>query len=360
VNWVPVADQVVRQVPLLVAIGGELYPSLPLEVLRIAEGQSTLLLRSAGATGLESIRIGATLVPTDANGQLWLRYSRSDSRRTIPAHRILSGEFDPSEVAGRHILIGASAPGLLDLRATPLDPAVPGVEIHAQALEQMLSGEHSTRPDFATGAELVFLAATGALVAWLICSSGPGLAAIIGVLSVAAVMAASWLAYAKGGLLLDPVYPALALVVLYSATTLFGYIESETDRSRVRAAFKHYMAPALVDELASRPGALKLGGENRDLTLLFADMRGFTQRAEGMAAEAVVSFINCVFTPISQAITSNRGTIDKFMGDAVMAYWNAPLADPEHAQNACRAALAILRQMELLNGRLAHEAQQSG
>ena len=177
VNWLPERDQVVRRVPLLLSIAGTLYPSLPLETLRVALNETTMFVRSSGGssvtafgqrTGIEHVRVGQTVLPTDGDGELWLRFTRPDARRYISAHRVLDGTLDAKEVAGRDILVGTSAVGLLDLRATPLDSAVPGVEVHAQALEQMLNGDHLSRPPFATGLELVYLVAAGAALAWLI------------------------------------------------------------------------------------------------------------------------------------------------------------------------------------------------
>jgi adenylate cyclase len=358
VNWLPSQDHIVRRVPLLLNIAGALHPSLSIETLRVAGKETTLFVRSSGGsgvtafgqeTGIETIRVGTTVLPTDADGQLWLNYARSDPHRYISAYRVLDGSFNADDVDGRHIMIGASATGLLDLRATPLEQSVPGVEIHAQALEQMLSGEHLLRPAFATGAELLFLVTAGALVAGLIRRAGPIVAAVIGALSIAAVSAGSWLAFSNGGYLFDPVYPSLALLALYLTGSLFTYVKMETDRARVRAAFSHYVSPPLVDELAKNHDKLKLGGEMREVTLLFADVRGFSRISEGMDAEALIRFINKLFTPLSDIILEKRGTIDKFMGDAVMAFWNAPVADPQHAANACRAALAMQAELTQLN-----------
>ena len=235
------------------------------------------------------------------------------------------------EIAGRDILVGTSAVGLLDLRATPLDFAVPGVEVHAQALEQMLSGDHLSRPPFATGLELVYLVAVGAALAWLLGRVGASGTAAIGAAAIVVIFAASWLAYTNAGYLLDPVYPSIAVLLVYLATSLTGYIATERERSRVRSAFGHYVAAPLVEELARNHDKLKLGGEMREVTVLFADVRGFTHIAEGLTAEALIAFLNRLFTPLSDIILAERGTIDKFMGDAVMAFWNAPLLDDAHA-----------------------------
>lgn len=358
VNWFPARDQIVRQVPLLTTLGDTLVPTLALETLRTGMGETTLFVRASGGsstgafgqqTGVETVRVGTTVLPTSGDGQLWLNFARPDPRRHVSAHKLLDGTFDPKDFAGRHVLIGASATGLLDLRATPLAASVPGVEIHAQAVEQMLSGAHLTRPAFATGAEILFLLAAGTLVAGLIRRSGALVAAAIGIVAIAAVAGGSWLAFSRGGYLLDPVYPSLALLAVYLAGSLLSFVRTETDRARVKRAFGHYVAAPLVEELAADPSRLKLGGETRDVTLLFADVRGFSRLSEGMDAEAVIRFVNRLFTPLSEVILEHRGTIDKFMGDAVMAFWNAPVVDPDHAARACRAALAMQVQMDRLN-----------
>jgi adenylate cyclase len=369
VNWLPSQDLVVRRVPLLLRAGDQLYPSLALEALRVGTDQTTVQVKASGGsglsafgqqTGIEQVKVGPVILPTGANGELWLNFAAHDAHRFISAHLILENGLPPDAVRGRHIFIGASAPGLLDLRATPLQSSVPGVEIHAQALEQMLSGAHLTRPAYATGAELLFLIAVGAGVAFLLRRVGPVMAAIAGLSAVVAVVALSWLAFTQSSLLFDPVYPSLALVAIYLATSLSTYVKAELDRAYVRQAFGHYVAPQLVEQLAANAGSLKLGGETREVTLLFSDVRGFSRISEGLDAEGLVRFINELFTPIADVILEERGTIDKFMGDAVMAFWNAPVADDNHARHACRAALRMLDAVDELNRQRAVRASQTG
>lgn len=368
-NWLPADDQIIRSVPLLISIGGKLYPSLSLETFRVGQGASTLFVKSSGAsaisafgqnTGIEQVRVGSTVLPTDARGELWLRFAKEDRRRTISAANILVGDFAPSDIKGHYVMIGATAAGLLDLRATPLQSSVPGVEVHAQALEQMLSGEHLERPAYATGAELLTLTVLGTLIALLLGRSGALVAALIGTGGIAAIFLVSWLAYTHAGLLFDPVYPGLSVAMLYAGSSLTNFVRSERDRARIRSAFSHYVAPPLVEQLVQNHESLKLGGEAREVTLLFADVRGFSRFSESLDAETLVRFVNRLFTPLTDTILANRGTIDKFMGDAVMAFWNAPVADDQHAANACRAALAMLADLEALNSELAAEAQKSG
>ena len=183
---------------------------------------------------------------------------------------------------------------------------------------------------------------------------------MLGGVAVATVVAVSWYTFDAFGWLVDPIYPAIALTAIYLAGTLFVFLRTERERNRVRHAFGHYMAPALVERLADDPSRLKLGGETRDMTFLFSDVRGFTSISEGLDAEELTAFLNSLFTPLSKIILEEQGTIDKFMGDAVMAFWNAPLDDAEHASHACRAALRIMKEMPGLNEHWRNEAAVKG
>ncbi len=368
-NWLPEHDQIIRRMPMLVRIGDNLYPSLAADMLRLAQGASTFVVKSSGAsgetafgekTGIARIRVGDYEVPTEANGQMWIRFTRQAKDRYLPAWRVLNGEIGKDDIEGRLLIIGTSAAGLLDLRATPLDASVPGVELHAQAIEQILQGAFLQRPDFAEPAELFYILALGTLIAFLIYRTGAAGSAVLVVIAIAAVVGVSWYAFDVLGWLVDPVYPALSLIAIYVAGTLFMFLRTERERNRVRNAFSHYMAPALVERLAGDPSRLKLGGETRDMTLLFSDVRGFTSISEGLDAEELTRFLNSLFTPLSNIILEEQGTIDKFMGDAVMAFWNAPLDDSEHPSHACRAALRMMGEMQDLNARWREEADAKG
>lgn len=368
-NWVPENDQIIRRMPLLVTIGDSLYPSFSADLLRVAQGASTYVVKSSGAsgekafgekTGIVKLRVGDFEVPTDANGQMWLHFSPQTRDRYLPAWKILNGELGEDEIAGRILLIGTSAAGLLDLRATPLEASVPGVELHAQAVEQIIRGSYLLRPDFATPAELLYILLLGIVIAVLIYRAGALGSAVLGGLAVAFVLWLSWHAFRSWGWLVDPVYPTIALTAIYLTGSSFVFLRTERERNRVRNAFSHYMAPALVERLADEPDRLKLGGETRDMTLLFSDVRGFTTISEGLDAEELTRFLNELFTPLSNIILDEQGTIDKFMGDALMAFWNAPLDDPNHAKHACAAALRMADEMDVLNERWRKAAEDAG
>ena len=368
-NWLPEHDQIIRRVPMVVQVGDKLYPSFAAEMLRLAQGASTYVVKSSGAssekafgekTGIVKIRIGDYEVPTEADGQMWIRFTKQAKERYLPAWKVLNGDIGKENIEGRLTIIGTSAAGLLDLRATPLAASVPGVELHAQAIEQILQGSFLQRPDFATPAELLYILVLGLLIAFLIYRLGAAGSAVLGGVAVATVVAVSWYTFDAFGWLVDPIYPAIALTAIYLAGTLFVFLRTERERNRVRHAFGHYMAPALVERLADDPSRLKLGGETRDMTLMFSDVRGFTSISEGLDAEELTAFLNSLFTPLSKIILEEQGTIDKFMGDAVMAFWNAPLDDAEHASHACRAALRIMKEMPGLNEHWRSEAAVKG
>jgi adenylate cyclase len=368
-NWLPEHDQIIRRVPMVVQVDGKLYPAFAADLLRLAQGASTYMVKSSGAssekafgenTGIVKVRVGDYEVPTEADGEMWIRFAKQAKERYLPAWKVLNGDIGKQEIEGRLAIIGTSAAGLLDLRATPLEASVPGVELHAQAVEQILQGSFLQRPDFATPAELLYILVLGLLIAILIYRLGATGSAVLGGIAVAAVIGVSWYAFSAFGWLVDPVYPAIALTAVYLSGTLFVFLRTERERNRVRNAFGHYMAPALVERLADDPSQLKLGGETRDMTLLFSDVRGFTTISEGLNAEELTHFLNSLFTPLSKIILEEQGTIDKFMGDAVMAFWNAPLDDGEHATHACRAALRIMEEMPQLNERWRSEAEARG
>src|SRR5271170_1768076 len=354
-NQLPEWDNVVRRVPLILRFDGHPYPSLAAEALRLAVGATTYVGRAAGAngepnfgqdTGLTAIRIGPLTVPTDASGQIWLHYAPIESDRTVSAADVLDGKFDPALFAGHIVLVGTSAAGVInDLQATPLSGAVPGVEIHAQLLDEILQGDYLTRPDWAIGAEILFALVVGAGLIFVLPRIGALPSAALGGVSVAVAIGGSWLAFKYAHLLLDPVYPWAVLTLVYLVATLLGYLRTEARQRQIRNAFSRYMSPHYVEELAAHPEKLVLGGEMRSMTIMFCDIRGFTSRAEGMDAQSLTQFMNSFLSPMTEIITEEKGTIDKYIGDCIMAFWNAPLDDPDHAKNAARAAQMMRRKL---------------
>ncbi|HEX9464674.1 MAG TPA: adenylate/guanylate cyclase domain-containing protein [Alphaproteobacteria bacterium] len=367
-------DGMIRRVPVLVRLAGdkatdEIYPSLAAEALRVAQGASMYVVKSSGAsgiaafgahTGVSQVRIGQITVPTDASARIWLYDTGPVPQRFIPAWRVLEPDFDTSRVEGKIIFVGTSAAGLRDIRATPLNPAAAGVELHAQAVEQMVLGIFLERPDWMTGAEVAWLLAFGIGLALLLPRWGATWCAAIAAAGIAASLGASWLAFTQLSWLVDPVYPSFAVMLLYLTQSFLLFLRTEAERRQVRGAMSRYMSPALVERVARDPSILRLGGEIRDMTILFSDIRGFTAISETMDAHSLTRFMNRYLTPMTDVILRRAGTIDKYMGDAIMAFWNAPLDDPEHPTHAARAALEMISTLEKLNAEWLAEAAAGG
>ncbi|MEE8164414.1 MAG: adenylate/guanylate cyclase domain-containing protein, partial [Myxococcota bacterium] len=366
-NMVLEADSIVRRIPTMLRLGEEIYPSLSAEAVRLYQGARTYILKASGAnkeesfgenTGLNHVKIGRIEVPVDEGGGIWMHYTDYVAERYIPAWKILEADFDSKLVEGHILFFGTSAAGLKDLRSTPLNLTSPGVEIHAQAAEQMLLGHFLRRPDFALGAELSFIAILGLLLVMFTPRFGAALGAAIGFGAVALAVGGSWIAYSEYLWLFDPLYPSITIVGIFGASTIVGYLDTEAEKRAVRGAFQQYLSPAMVELVAQDPSKLALGGEMKEMTFLFCDVRDFTSIAERFKTDpqGLTWLINRFLTPMTDAIMARDGTIDKYMGDCIMAFWNAPLDDLEHARHACDSALAMLEELRSLNAQFVEEA----
>ena len=303
------------------------------------------------STGLNHIRVGDVEVPTDAGGGVYLKFRHFDKKAYIPAWKVLAGEVPQEEIEGRIILIGTSAPGLLDLRATPVDAAIPGIDIHAQLLEHLLTGKFLERPDYALALEQFVILVLGIMLAFALPRVSAKSSAAIGFLTIALVLMGGWVLFKYWRVFIDPSYPALVLGLMTTIITFYTYQSVEAQRSQIRHAFGQYLAPALVEQLAQSPEKLTLGGEDREMTILMSDVRGFTTISESYKddPQGLTSLMNRLLTPLTNTIVSHEGTIDKYIGDAIMGFWNAPLDVKDHERKACTAALDMLTRLEALN-----------
>lgn len=344
------AGGVIRRVLLLMRMGETIYPSLAAEALRVAQGADTYVIKMAGAageenfgakTGITHLRIGRLTIPTDRNGGAWVYYTEPQPQRFIPAWQVLDGSADAAAIEGAIIIIGSTAVGLQDLHATPLATAYPGVAVHAEIIEQALLGVHLVRPDWARGAEIVLMLGLATLVLLLGPRIGAIWTAVGGGLATAAAIAASWLAFRRHGILLDPVFPAAAVLFTYAVTSLVKHFRVERQQRWIRKAFASYMSPRLVQELVSNPDHLKLHGERRTLSFLFTDLEGFTALVEQADPAVVVPVINEYLDGMIRIAFRHDGTVDKIIGDALHVMFGAPLAMPDHAARAVACALEI-------------------
>jgi adenylate cyclase len=356
-NWLPDNDRVVRTVPLLLDINGQIQPSLAMETLRVAQGASGFVVKSTNAYGassgksstVDAIKVGDVVVPTQGGGDLRVWFAGADPRRTLPAWKALEAGADLSDLGGKLVFVGTSAVGLSDIIATPLDPSTPGVEAHAQLVEQILSGVTLERPDWAPGAELVAGAALSLALAALVPFLPIYWTAALGLAAVAALGYVSWNAFTQHGVLFDPVVPSLQAGFVFLAGVGQLYGQKRQQVNEIRSAFGRYVSPAVVARLAEHPENLQLGGQQRDLTVMFCDIRSFTTLSEGFTAVELSTFLNEYLSPMTDIILKELGTVDKYMGDAIMAFWNAPLDDPAHGLHAVRSALDMRETLDRLN-----------
>ncbi len=375
----PMLDGIIRQVPLVTQFKGRIYPSLAVEALRVALQVPTLILEIApyGVKGL-AIAPKSVLPPrglkvsTDQSGQVRPYFAPHDSSLYISASDILKGRVAQERVAGKIAFVGSSAAGLLDVRSTPVSAQIPGVEVHLQVLENMLAIDPETKQIIAAhqflsrsqfvskGGEIILIACGGLLMILLTPILGATRSMLVFLLLTIGAVAGSWYLFSQRQILMDASFAVISSFVLYATLTFLCLNREEVEKRYIRSAFSKYLSPAMVDVVAEHPERLKLGGQNREMTLLFCDVRGFTTISEQFSAEGLTQLINTLLSPLTEIILENRGTVDKYMGDCIMAFWNAPLDDPSHARNACLSALQMIKEMGPLNERLKLEAQEEG
>jgi adenylate cyclase len=357
----PEPDGIMRRVPLVMRAAGDMVPALSLEMLRVATQYPSILVRADDA-GINSVAVPGLELPTDENGRVWMYFNKHDPARYVPVKDVLEGNVPPDRFAGRLVLIGTSAVGLLDVKTTPLDRVFPGVEIHAQLLEAALTGTMLLTPNYSIAIELALALFFGAIIIVLapMVSALPLL--LTSVFAALTTLAGSWVMFQWFAQLLDATFPVLSIGSLYLSLALIGYFREQADRRRIRTAFGQYLSPHLVEQLAKSRDKLKLGGEERQMTVLFSDVRGFTTIAEMYRNEpdGLTRLMNRFLTPVSDAILERQGTIDKYMGDAVMAFWNAPLNDDQHELHAAAASLEVLSRVRQLNEQRKQEASAEG
>jgi adenylate cyclase len=355
------SDGIVRKATLLARQNGQLLPSLALDAVRLAQGAGSIVVKTSDASGetrgaggqVVSVKVGAFEVPTTSSGALWMHYTEPQPSREIPAWKILSGAMSADqlrqEFAGRIVFVGAEAIGLRDLVSTPLRDRDLGVSVHAQAAEQIILDRFLTRPDWAIGLERTLLLVLGCGLALILPRLGATLGAVFGASLIAALVWGSWWAFAARHYLLDPTYPVIAIGLAYVVVTGLEFYREERRRAYIHSAFDRYLSPDLVKRIADDPGQLELGGEEREMTVLFCDIRGFSRISEKLGPKQIIGFLIGFLTPMCDILLARKATIDKFIGDAILAFWNAPLDDPDQYENAARGALAMVARLEQLN-----------
>ena len=345
---------VARQIPMLWSDGKKYYPSLVLEALRVAQGAGNIVVHAAPDTtdAILSISVGDFEIPVTEQGLFTLHYRPEDQNLYVSAADIFDSTKDETlrlRIEGNIVFIGTSATGLLDTRTTALGQTIPGVAIHAQATEQVLSNHFLKRPEWMFDAELLVVGLLGTLVAWLCAAFRPTLPfATTGIIATG-TLAASVVAFRQLGLLLDASFPLAAIAITFLAGIAWKLLVTDKEGRKMRRVFGHYVAPSILAEIENNPQLLSVGGEVRDVTVMFVDIVNFTPMSEALSAEELVQTVNGLWEVCGHAILERHGTIDKFIGDAVMAFWNAPIAVPGHQYEAARAALGIRAALEKFN-----------
>lgn len=375
-------DGVVRRVPMVKEIAGVIKPALSVEMLRVGlQGNSifTFIREEFDYTGrnqigVQSVRLqtprGAFAIPTDGTAKIWVYYAQPDTFNTqansgrlyVSAADVIARRVPPERMAGTLALVGTSAVGLLDIRATPIEPRLPGVEVHANILENILEGQYLTYPFWMVGAEVAIMVLIGLGLTFFIPRVGPVLT-LVGLVAVAGgLTAGAWWAFSEHRLLVDVSYPGAVSLLLFSILTYGNYARDAAEKRQVRTAFSQYLSPDLVEQLADNPDKLTLGGETRRMTLLFCDVRGFTTISEQFKTnpQGLTVLINRLLTPLTEEILKRRGTIDKYMGDCIMAFWNAPLEVDTQEADGVEAALAMFAALDDLNAARRREAEETG
>ena len=353
-------DAIVRQLPTFERIDDQLVPSLALEMTRVAVGASTFQIKSSNAsseeafgaqTGINNIKLGPLTIPTTSEGNVWVYFAPTKNIPTVSAGDVISGLIPPEFFEGKVALVGTSAAGLLDLRSTPTEKNIPGVTIIAQFIQQIFANEFLQRPDWLFGAEFLAGLVLAVLITLSIQALGPigGLSVLV--LGSGGIMGSSYYFFKSKLFLVDPISPLIIALSVYVAVTFFNFLFTELERSRVRGAFAQYLSPEMVNRLAESSESLVLGGERKEMTFLFSDIRGFTKISEQYKddPEALTQLINQLLTVLSNAILENGGTIDKYMGDCIMAFWNAPTDQSNHRQLAIKAAHTMNEALDTFN-----------
>ncbi len=355
-------DGVTRRVPMILEFEGAYYESLSLAMVRVIlgapavePGYAPASFMTKGYSGLEWLKVGPITVPVDESVSALIPYrGRKFSFPYIPLADVIRDRVEPGRLRGKIALIGASAPGLFDLRSTPVDSVYPGVEIHANLIAGMLDQSLKQKPAFMLGAEVILLALGGVALAILIPLLSALWATAIALLGVALIVAFNFAVWMKADMVLPLAASVLMAGTIYVMNMAYGYFVESRAKRQLGQLFGQYVPPELVDKMAEDPDKYDMAPRSAELTILFSDVRRFTSISEALKPEELREYINEYLTDMSSIIRSRyRGTLDKYIGDAIMAFWGAPVGDAQHARNAVLAALAMQKECEVLNAKFA-------
>ena len=352
----PEPDAVVRKMPVLIRINGKIYPSMLLENVRLLNGSKRIKV-IAKEYGIDEVLVSKKAgVPVNHLAEMYINYADPEKYVQMSATEIFSNSFNENKIKGRIVVVGMDAAGLSVLKYTPHGLTTDQM-ISAQALDTLLTGKLLLRTPQADTLEILFIGFLGLLMIILI----PRVSVLFSVPLLLFVMGgisyASFMAYANKGFLVDPSFAVLYIFLIWSHSTYNNFATQSRLRKQIKKQFEHYLDPGMVKKLQKDPSLLKLGGETKQMTFLFSDIRGFTPISEKYKGnpEGLTKLINRFLTRMTDVIIKNGGTIDKFMGDCIMAFWNAPIANPKHKQMAIKSAIEMQTELVKLNKRLIAE-----
>ena len=350
------ADGVSRRVPMLAEYNGAYYEALSLAVVRVLAGYPKVepgfaseQFSSKSYSGLEWLKVGPVAIPVDDTVSALIPYrGERGSFKYISLADIYFDKVPKDELRGKIALIGTSAPGLLDLRSTPVGSVFPGVEIHANMIAAMLDNDFKQKPPYMLGTEVILLLIGGIVLSLLVPLLSPLKSTLVSVIAMLLVTGLNVLVWTKGGLVLPLASSLLMIAALFAFNMSWGYFVESRSKRQFTELFGQYVPPELVDEMAKDPERYSMEGKSEELTVLFSDIVGFTSISESLSPRDLAQFINDYLTTMSLVIRNNRGTLDKYIGDAIMAFWGAPVADPEHARQGVISAMAMQAELDKL------------
>ncbi len=354
-NIFPDRDGTVRWIPLVIKYQDKHYCALSLAVLQKFLNNSPLVLRLA-EFGVEEIRLGDLFIPTNEEGRMLINYR--GPQKTFPhysATDVIHGRVPVNAFRGKIVLVGATAMGIYDIRVTPFDHVFPGLEVHANVIDTILKQQFLYRPNWVALFDLLAIIVLGLILGIILPKVKALWGALIGISLIFAFLLTSYQLFQKQGIWVNMTYPLFNLVLTYLMITGYRYMTEERERKKVRGAFQYYLNASVVEQMLKDPEKLKLGGEKKDLTVLFSDIRGFTSISEHMTPERLVKFLNEYLTKMTDIVFKYDGLLDKYMGDAIMAIWGAPLDQSDHPLRACCTALEMVEELRLLQQKWATE-----
>lgn len=348
INSVADADGTVRWTPLLISYRDKLFPSADVQAARLFLNDAPIRVE-ADAAGIVGLDIGGRRIATDAAGGAFIRYhGKAGTFTTVSVADVLADGLAPDTLRDKVVLIGATAHGIGDIRVTPFGPYFPGVEIRANTIQNLIDADVVLRPSWMPAVEVTVLLGLGILLSLGLPRLNMPRASMLAVLLLGAYYAAAIGAFRAYHLWLNIVYPTTTIVLLFAVNAMTKYFLAEQDKRRIKHAFAHYVPSAVVDEIVRDVDRLALGGDKRELTVLFSDIRGFTSMAESLPPERLVQLLNVYLTEMTDKVFAHEGLLDKYIGDAIMAVYGAPIARPDHARRACRTAVDMLKALHRL------------